>query len=245
MIDADVIITACAPTRACFVTASTAIRTCAATADANVVVAANNMPVPEFKAELHALTLAVGGKWNWCGDGPFKTSVCYNSQIAATAGKYYGLFAQDVIFYDLWLHNLIKAWEAEPDYFTLTPYSFNTFRPMPRRKSGILECHPHCLAGTVFRRDRSYRFDESLGCMEDTDFFHWLVKNDHKEGVVLNSRVDHLGQVVQSELGGWGKITGLEAHEGGEQVRKKWGLNDRNQIPGLEHRYTRRRNYAE
>ncbi len=235
--NADVIIAVCAPTRACLQVASVAIRTCVEySGGANVVIAANNMPVPDFKRELEDLTNALGATWSWYGDGPFNICKCFNTHIDSTSRKYCGLFGQDVIFYDSWLSNLIDAWEIEPDYFCLSPYSFNvstvrqrSFNETRRRRdwrgqNAILDDSSHCAAGMVFRRDKIYHYDEQCPGEGDSDLY-WLIKHHGlREGIAMNSSVDHLCQVVLTEMGGWGHVLGPGYENGTDYLRKKWNI---------------------
>lgn len=228
--NADVIISICAPTRACYVTADVAIRTCAAYTDANIVVAANNMPVPEFKDALFANAQALGLKWHWYESAPLNIATMFNEVFRATSGKYYCGVQQDVVFYDKWLDNLIAAWEAEPDYFVLAPYSYNLCRrdftcELPSKpRSGIQEAWPHGVATFVFRRNKPFYFDENLPTESDSDLYQYITRNKLRSGIVLNSRVDHLGQVVMSELGGWAAVTNNVCLEDANRLKEKWNL---------------------
>lgn len=226
----DIIIPVCAQTRACYLVASTAIRTCVEhSAGANVFIAANNMPIPQYKQELRELCEALGAKWSWYGDGLMNISHCFNVHIDSTSSPYYGVFGQDTIFYQNWLVNLHDAWQREPDYFCLQPFTFNTWRHdmnrlrVKHQYRGIIEMRQPCGPGIVFRRGGGFRFDEKCPTECDSDLYWYLKHHRLREGVVLNSRVDHLGQVVMSELGGdWSNAT---PHENStEYLRKKWNV---------------------
>ncbi len=230
--DADVIISVCAPTFACYITAEVAMRTCAASSDANVVLVANNMPVLKFRDTLFANAQTFGMKWQWYESPPLNIIGCINQSIRLTSGKYYVVCHQDVVFYAKWLENLIEAWEAEPDYFCLSPYSFNhwrndeTFALSTSPRPGILETWPHALGTFAFRRDKAFYFDENILCEGDSDLYHHCKKNKLRTGIVLNSRVDHLGQVVLTETKDWGAIMGNphQRQEDAQKLKEKWNL---------------------
>lgn len=229
--DADVIIPLCAPTYACYVAAEVAMRTCVASADTNIVIAANNMPVPKFKDALFANARAFGMKWCWYESPPLNVLECINLSIRACACKYYVVCHQDVVFYDKWLDNLIAAWEAEPDYFCLSPHSFNGWRKdttyaLPATKSGIWETWPHGMGAMAFRRDKPFYPDASILSEGDSDLYQHCHRNKLRTGVVLNSRVDHLGQVVMNEVKDWGALTGNpnQRQDDAARLKAKWNL---------------------
>lgn len=231
--NADVIISVCAPTRSCFVTADAAIRTCAAHTDANIIVVANNMPVPLFRDALYATSQALGVKWYPYDVTPLNIATLFNEVFRATSGRYYVGAQQDVIFYDKWLANLIDAWESEPDYFMLAPYSFNLHRKdatcsLPRSpRSGILEAWPHGMAALAFRRDRPFYYDDNLATECDSDLYHYCRANKLRTGIVLNARVDHLEySTVMAELQDWTTIMGNpnQRKDDAKKLKEKWNL---------------------
>lgn len=230
--DADVIISVCAPTYACYVIAEVAMRTCAAYTDANIVLVANNMPVPHFKEHLFDNAKAFGMKWHWYESPPLNVLQCINRSIRATSGKYYVVCHQDVIFYHKWLDNLIEAWEAEPDYFFLSPYSFNLWRrdvtsSLPtHHQNGILEEWPHGMGTMAHRRDKPFYQDENILSEGDSDLYQHCHRNKLRTGIVMNSRVDHLTSVVMDEVKDWGTIMGnpTQREDDAARLKAKWNL---------------------
>jgi hypothetical protein len=230
--NADVIISICAPTRACYVTAEIALRTLAAHTDANLIAVANNMPVLEFKEALFANAKSLGVKWHWYEKAPLNIANLFNESFRATSGKYYVGGQQDVIFYPRWLDNLIEAWESEPNYFVLAPYTFNLWRndltcTLPGNpRSGILELWPHSVAALAFRRDKPWYYDENIPGECDSDLYQHCHRNKLRTGIVMNSRVDHLGQVTASEIGGVEKImeNPTQCSEDARKLKEKWNL---------------------
>lgn len=230
--DADIIISICAPTYACYVSAEVAMRTCAAYTDANIVLVANNMPVPRFKEALSANAKAFGMKWMWYESPPLNILECINPSIRAFTGKYYVVCHQDVVFYAKWLDNLIEAWESEPDYFFLSPYSFNLWRKdatdtLPKNpKKGILETWPHGMGTMAHRRDKPFYQDEHILSEGDSDLYQHCHRNRLRTGIVMNSRVDHLGGVVMNEVKDWGTIMNnpKQRQDDAKRLKEKWKL---------------------
>ncbi len=230
--DADVIISMCAPTPACYVTAEVAMRTCAAHTDANIIVVANNMPVPQYKDALFENAQALGVKWYPYDHTPLNIAKLFNEVVRSTSGKFYVMCQQDVIFYEHWLANLIAAWEAEPDYFVLSPWSFNLHRKdfscdlIQHPRSGIVEAWPHGTAGIAFRRARPWFYAEDIPTASDSDLYHDCKANKWRTGIVPNSRVDHLGSVVLSELGNWDAIMNnpTQGVDDSRRLKEKWNL---------------------
>ena len=122
---------------------------------------------------------------------------------------------------------MITCWEREPEYFLLSPYSATgTVRPqgveVPQDK--ILEIHPHCTAGLVFNREKTFHFDERIPNVCDSDLHQFIMFNELREGVCLSSRVDHIGQAVMSTLTPDQRSTLVFRDCSDEKLHAKWKL---------------------
>lgn len=209
------------------------MRTCAAHTDANIVVVANNMPDSDFKDLLFTNAQALGVKWIWHESNPLNIAKLFNDVFRSTSGKYYVGCQQDVIFYDKWLDHLIEAWEAEPDFFVLSPWSFNIHRKdyscdlHKNPRSGIFESWPHGTAAIAFRRDNPWYYDEAIPTECDSDLYQHCHRNKLRTGIVMNSRVDHLEySTVMGELKDWGTIMNNpnQRHDDAKRLKEKWNL---------------------
>ncbi len=225
----DVIIAACAFNFAGRNLFKTCVLTAHAHTKANIIVVANNI-LPEWREELQWMCNQLGVTWIY--QDPFNFPKAFNDQIRAGNSPYYACFGQDVIFYPNWMENLIRCWEKEPDYYYVAPYSFNQWREAPftslpvHPQDGIVEMHPHCAAGIVFRRDKQVLYDESMVRGFDSDLHQFVKHHKLREGICLSSRVDHFGQAVLNGVTNeeQDRIFGGSGSEDNLKLWKKWNI---------------------
>lgn len=228
---ADIIIPVCATNWATFNLARLAIRTCAAhTPMGNILIYGNNIENQEWRIELSRSAILLGCRWCYI-EGEFNFAQTFNRGIHETNSEFYGCFGQDVIFFPNWLVNLISLWKRNPQFFTLSPYSFDLRYGEPiislpdHPQDRILETHIHCTAGQLFRRDKLFHYDESFPYWDlDSDLHQFIIHNSLREGICLNSRVDHLVEGVMCEIDKKKCLADKDFVASSMRLKRKWGL---------------------
>lgn len=229
--NSDVILPVTVPNAYLWYVAQAAIRTCRASTAARIWVMCNNSPDLNLRAQLEKDCQMLGVNFNYY-DVPWNMNRFYNWGMEMVEGDYVAVGQQDLLFYPNWFENIAAAWEKEPDYFLVIPYSMDrtpkawtriqeNYESLPLRR-----CHDVTSGVTVFRRKDGYRYDEQFADWEqDADLQYYCQNHGLKCGVCLNARVDHLIQTVRSEIdmsatigvNDYGKLAT-------EALRKKWNL---------------------
>lgn len=231
--DADVIIPMGALNWGTFYCCSVTIRTAAAHTNARIRIMANNMKEPML-SKLKELAIGLGCEWNYLEDMTLNLNVAtiYNRAMRECKAKYLCVCGGDLIFYPDWLENLVRLWENEPSYYMLSPFSYTPewkhLLTNPEEK--ILPLHPHAsnsglnvFKGELVRKNPPY--DEQFNQWEvDSDLYWTMRQKGLKEGICLNSRVDHLGQAfftLNDTRDIYGP-KGLNQVEMSERLNEKW-----------------------
>ncbi len=203
-----------------------ALRTCRATTTAKILIIGNNCT--EAYQKDFVLTCDVSGcDWLFL-PGQFNLGKTFNDAMDWTSGPYIAMAGCDTIFYPGWFSNLIALWETNPYFFALAPFSFHPKHPVFNRcvkspEPRIWEGHAHCPGCQVLRRDGNYRYDEKTGWEIDSDFHQHMAHHGLREGVCLNSRVDHVQQIRDTlPVHIWRLGTHDQDHD---YFMKKWGLS--------------------
>lgn len=197
MTDASVIIPVCASNPATLFMTLVAIRTCAASTDAPILVLCNNTPEGEYRDTVFKNCQQLGVVMHYI-DGPFSISKCYNLATGYTSRKYIAYGTADVIYYPGWLDTVIELWEQDPSYFALSTYSFDVVdnpcsRNLVATEKKIIETHHPSAGVLVLKRESNYIWDEQFELWEiDSDFWYYLKANNLKAGYCLGARCDHM-----------------------------------------------------
>jgi hypothetical protein len=205
------------------------IRTLRASTCAEILIVGNNTPDLKVRYDLERECGLLGCRWSYM-DGPFNITRTFNWGFDNTNGAYMANAGADLIAYPGWYHNLIEVWEQNPQFFTLSPFSFHRelpdFHPyVTHPEARVMERHIHCNAVCVFKRKDGWRYDELSEWECDSDLHHHILKNGLREGYVLNSRVDHMITGFRSNIDMLApEMYARSYHESSEYVWKKWGL---------------------
>jgi len=225
MLDADVIIPVTTATEASYYMSVMALRTCQASTTARVWAYINNSPTGGWRDRLQAQCRLLNINvvvWH----GPFSISKIFNHGLDSTTGKHIAYGTSDVIYYQNWLENIVELWDSNPDYFTLSNWSFDDLN-MPCvqhsivNEARIIHTGNPSAGVNVFKRSTGYRWDENFSLWEiDADLFYYIKTNKLKAGICLNSRCDHLINAVRPFVP-QGPTPDINPTE---YLRKKWKL---------------------
>lgn len=223
--ESQVIIPVVGSCRQNFDASMVALRTCRATTSAKMLIIGNNC-TEEYRHDFEVTCEALGCEWRFV-PGPFNCPKTFNDGLDSTTGPFVAMAGCDTIFYPAWFSNLIRLWQQNPGFFALAPISFHPRIPHLRQyvtgpENRILEEHAHCPGCQVFKRSNGYRYDEQAGWEIDSDLHQYIMRNQLREGVCLNSRVDHVGQIRETlPPRVWKTPAHFDCHD---YFMKKWGL---------------------
>lgn len=235
MSDSAVILPLCAHEVNSLNMSLTALRTCAASTTAKILVICNNSE-GEFLEAIKSNCDALGAAFHYW-EGPFNISKIYNLGTQMTQGKYIAYGSADVVYYPNWLENIIALWERNPKYYCLCGWSFD-HRPIPctqqlvKYQNIIAPTHNPSSGVLVFKRESNFQWDENFMLWEvDCDIYIMLERTGRKAGIAMNARCDHLcGGMRGTPNFDYNKSFGITNAE--EQfykdprryLEKKWGL---------------------
>ncbi len=229
--DSDVIINVCAPNMGTYHLAITAIRTCAATTKARILVLGNNTPDQALRSEVRSTCELVGAQWTYT-EGPFSQSKFWNRGTDLTNGDYVAYFGMDVLFFPNWFENLVACWERQPEFWCVAPYSMDyrnypCVRRTPDLDMKIVQTHNPAGGGLVFKRSTGFRWDEQFPFWEmDADLTYAMDRSEGKlkGGVCHGSRVDHFCRGCVAQIDETKHFDGGDYGLANQALKKKWKL---------------------
>lgn len=202
--NADVILPLCASNDASLYVSLVGLRTCQASTNARVWVMCNNTTEP-WLTIIRENCEMLGVNFRYV-DGPFNIAKVFNLGTRLTYGDYIAFATADVIFFPRWFENIVELWEENPEYWTLTNYSFDT-RNMPCVKHDttperrIVQTGNPSAGINVFKRSSGYVWDEQFPLWEiDADLHYHLAHYGLKAGVCLNARCDHMIEGIRPHI---------------------------------------------
>jgi len=205
--NADVILPLCASNEASLYVSLVGLRTCQASTTARILVLCNNTKEEPFpwRRRIQENCEALGVRFHYV-EGPFNIAKIFNLGTSMTKGDYIAYATADVIYYPNWFENIVDLWQDEPDYWTLSNYSFDT-RIMPCVKRHTLPERKIVQTGNpsaglnVFKRSSKYMWDEQFPLWEiDADLHYHLAHYGLKAGICLNARADHMIQGIRPHI---------------------------------------------